>query len=101
MVWLRPIKKFPLGFGIPLEKQTFSGAAVHPAIIDSWEENVTLQCSLVLAIININIAICKSGVISNDQQSKILLHFDTYVNNIIYATPILILRNQCFKNRHI
>ena len=32
-----------LGFGNPLEKQTFTNAAVHPAVMGSWEENVTLQ----------------------------------------------------------
>ena len=32
-----------LGFGNPMEKQTFTNAAVHPAVMGSWEENVTLQ----------------------------------------------------------
>ena len=35
--------KILLGFGNPLEKQTFTSAAVHPAVMGSWEENVTLQ----------------------------------------------------------
>ena len=34
----------------------------------SWEENVTLQCSIVRAIIES--LICKSGVISNDQRGN-------------------------------
>ena len=34
--------KISLGFGNPLEKQTFTNAAVHPAVMVSWEENVSL-----------------------------------------------------------
>ena len=36
--------KISSGFGNPLEKQTFTNAAVHPAVMGSWEENMPLQC---------------------------------------------------------
>ena len=35
--------KISLDFGSPLEKQSLTNAAVYPAVMGSWEENVTLQ----------------------------------------------------------
>ena len=38
-----PNSKISLDFGNPLEKQSLTNAAVYPAVMGSWEENVTLQ----------------------------------------------------------
>ena len=35
--------KISLDFGNPVEKQSLTNAAVNPAVMGSWEENVTLQ----------------------------------------------------------
>ena len=43
----------------PLIKQTYIDVAVHPAVMGSREENVTLQCGIVQAIFKSSI--CKSG----------------------------------------
>ena len=54
--------KISLDFRYPLKKQTFTNDVVHPAVMISLEENVTLQGPLETIPKG---EICKSGAVSN------------------------------------